>query len=189
MFKIIKKSAKSKARLGEISTSHGKIKTPCFMPDATRAVLKHLSNQDLERLGIQSIVINTFHLYLQPGLKIIKENNSIHNFMNWQRPLLSDSGGYQVYSLIHKNNKLGKIYNDGAEFRSPLDGSRHELTPQKSIQIQFDLGTDMIVCLDDCPPNNNHKKIETAVKRTIEWAQECKQEYNQQIKKRKVLLH
>jgi queuine tRNA-ribosyltransferase len=107
--------------------------------------------------------------------------------MNWSGPLLSDSGGYQVFSLVHRNKKMGKISDEKVIFRSPLDGSLHELSPEKSIQIQFDLGTDMIVCLDDCPPNEfSRPDLEKAVERTIAWAKRCKQEYLKQIKKRKI---
>jgi queuine tRNA-ribosyltransferase len=126
-------------------------------------------------------------LYLQPGMKTIKKMGGIHSFMNWEKPLLSDSGGYQVFSLIHKNKRNGKITDDKVIFKSPLDGSRHELTPEKSIQIQFALGTDMIVCLDDCPPNDFSRiDLERAVVRTIAWAKRCKYEYERQIKKRKL---
>lgn len=187
MFKIIIKSKKSQARLGELTTAHGVIKTPFFMPDATRAGLKNISADDLSALNLDAMVVNTFHLYLQPGVSLIKKFKGVHKFMNWDKPLLSDSGGYQVFSLIHKNKKLGKISDAAAEFRSPLDGSRHILTPEKSIQIQFDLGVDMMVVLDDCPPNDFDKKqITDSVERTIVWAKRCWQEFDRQIKKRKL---
>jgi queuine tRNA-ribosyltransferase len=185
MFKIIKK--KRKLRIGKVLTKNGEINSPFFMPDATRGFVKALSNQDLEELKIGPLVVNTYHLYLQPGLDMIKKTEGIHKFMNWNKPLLSDSGGYQIFSLIHKNPKLGKITDSGAIFRSPIDGSRHILTPEKSIQIQFDLGVDMMVVLDDPPPNHYPKeKIRKAVERTIKWAQRCKIEYEKQIKKRKI---
>lgn len=111
----------------------------------------------------------------------------IHKFMNWPHPLLSDSGGYQVFSLIHKNPKMGKITDKEVIFRSPLDGSIHKISPEKAIEIQFDLGVDMMVCLDDPPPNDYAKeKIEKAVRRTIAWARRCKTEYEKQLKKRKI---
>lgn len=186
-FKILKNSTKSQARLGEIQTKHGVISTPFFMPDATRGVIKNLSSQDLELLGLQAMVVNTFHLYLQPGREKIKKSKGIHNFINWHKPLLSDSGGYQVFSLAHKNSKLGKILADRVKFKSPLDGSLHELTPEKSISIQFDLGTDMIVVFDDCPPNDSSdKEIKKSIEHTLNWAKKCKLEFNKQIKKRKL---
>ena len=187
MFKTLQQSKKSSARLGEIKVKSGVIQTPFFMPDATRGVIKSLSTSDLEKLNLQAMVVNTYHLLLQPGMNLIKKSKGIHQFMNYSKPLLSDSGGFQVFSLIHKNPRLGKIYNDKVKFKSPIDGKEHELTPEKSIQIQFDLGTDMIVVLDDCPPNSSSKiEIEKAISHTIHWAKKCKAEYNRQIKKRKI---
>jgi len=186
MFEIIKQD-KSGIRFGRIKTAHGLIKTPFFMPDATRGFLKLINNREIKETGTEVLVVNTFHLYLQPGLDVIKKAGGIHKFMDWTGPLLSDSGGYQVFSLVHRNKKMGKISDERVTFRSPLDGSRHELSPEKSIQIQFDLGTDMIVCLDDCPPNEfSRRDLEKAVERTIAWAKRCKQEYLKQIKKRKI---
>ena len=185
-FKIIK-TAKDGRRWGEIITKHGKIKTPFFMPDATRGYLKLLSRGDLEKIDMGPMVVNTYHLYLQPQMEIIKKAGGIHKFMDWSKPLLSDSGGFQVFSLVHRHANMGKITDDHVRFRSPLDGSWHELTPEKSIQIQFDLGVDMMVCLDDCPPNSYSKEqLAEAVDRTIAWAKRCKKEYLKQIKKRKI---
>lgn len=174
-------------RTKTIKTNHGVIKTPFFMPDATRGLVKLLSQDELEKAGTVALVVNTLHLYLQPGLSIIKKSGGIHKFMNWPGPLLSDSGGYQVFSLIHKDSKMGKITDSGAVFRSPQDGTKHVLTPEKSIQIQFDLETDMMVCLDDCPPNEFGKKdLARAVERTVSWAKRCRIEYVKQVKKRKI---
>lgn len=185
MFKLLKKSKISNARLGLIKTTHGKIETPFFMPDATRAVIKNLSNEDLFALGLDAFVVNTYHLFLQPGMDIIKKSGGVHNFMDWQHPILSDSGGYQVFSLIHKNKNNGKITDDKVIFKSPLNGARYELTPEKSIQIQFTLGVDMMVVLDDCPPNNyTDSQISQAVNRTVAWAKRCLIEFNKQIEKR-----
>lgn len=170
-----------------IKTNHGILETPFFMPDATQAQVKFLDVNETAEAGIGALVINTLHLYLQPGSKIIKKAQGVHKFMNWDKPILSDSGGYQVFSLIHKNSKMGKITDKGAVFHSPLDGSIHELTPEKAIQIQFDLGVDMMVCLDDCPPNDfSRKDISASVERTIIWAARCKKEYEKQLKKRKI---
>ena len=185
MFEILKKEEKK--RQGVLKTKNGEIKSPFFMPDATYGFIRSLGKNDLEKIGVEPMVVNTYHLYLQPGMDLIKKAKGIHNFMNWDKPLLSDSGGYQVFSLIHKNPKMGEITDDGVIFRSPLDGSKHEITPEKSIQIQFDLGVDMIVCFDDPPPNSDSKeKISRAVERTIAWAERCKVEYIKQIKKRKI---
>ncbi|MFH1233234.1 MAG: tRNA guanosine(34) transglycosylase Tgt [Patescibacteria group bacterium] len=184
MFKILKKSKISHARLGLITTPHGNIKTPFFMPDATRAVIKNLSNEDLRALGLDALVVNTYHLYGQPGLKIIKKSKGVHSFMDLQCPILSDSGGYQIFSLIHKNKVNGKITDNEVIFKSPLDGARHVLTPEKSIQIQFTLAVDMMVVLDDCPPNNyEENQISQAVTRTVAWAKRCVVEFNKQVKK------
>ncbi|MFH1744608.1 MAG: tRNA guanosine(34) transglycosylase Tgt [bacterium] len=189
MFKIIKKSKKNKARIGILKTAHGEIETPFFMPDATRAVVKDLSNSDLKALGLPAMVVNTLHLYLQPGLETIRKAKGVNKFMSWDKPLLSDSGGFQVFSLAHKSAGMGKIHEDRVDFKSPLDGAKHSLTPKKSIEIQFDLGTDMMVCFDDCPPNDNSDAVELAVERTIRWARECKNEYDRQIKKRKLSVN
>jgi len=186
MYKIIKTS-KSGIRQGELKTAHGTLATPFYMPDATRGFIKLTTNEEVKKTGTKALVVNTFHLYLQPGLKIIEAAGGLHKFMNWSGPLLSDSGGFQVFSLIHKNPKLGKILDDKVIFKSPLDGSKHELSPEKSIQIQFGLGVDMMVCLDDCPPNEfSRPDLELAVARTIAWAKRCKAEYLRQIKKRKI---
>ncbi|MFA6995049.1 MAG: tRNA guanosine(34) transglycosylase Tgt [Patescibacteria group bacterium] len=185
MFKLLK-TTKSGIRLGLIKTVHGLIKTPFYMPDATRGFVKLTDNEILKKTKTNALVVNTFHLYLQPGLDIIRRAGGIHRFMNWPGPLLSDSGGFQVFSLIHKNKALGKITDEKVIFKSPLNGSRHELTPEKSIQIQFALGVDMMVCLDDCPPNEfSRVDLEQAVERTIAWAKRCKQEYNRQLKIKK----
>ena len=185
--KNIKKTPALNVRRLKIKTNHGVLSSPFFMPDATRGFVKLLSKDDLERVGTMALVVNTFHLYLQPGLKIIEKAGGLHKFMNWDKPLLSDSGGFQVFSLIHKNPQMGKITDQKVTFKSPLDGSKHELTPEKSIQIQFILGVDMMVCLDDCPPNEfDRHDLEIAVNRTIAWAKRCKIEYEKQLKKRHI---
>jgi queuine tRNA-ribosyltransferase len=184
MLKILKNIKRNSVRLGKIKTRHGVIDTPFFMPDATRGFVKAIDSDDLKKLKMGPLVVNTFHLYLQPGMKIIKKAGGIHKFMGWGGPLLADSGGYQVFSLVHKNQKMGRITDKNVIFKSPFDGSRHQLTPEKSIQIQFDLGVDMMVCLDDCPPNDFDKSgLEKSVERTIVWAKRCRREYDKQIKR------
>lgn len=184
MFKLLDKK-KSGLRLGKIKIKNGEINTPFFMPDATRGFVKLLSPQELLKTQTQALVVNTFHLYLQPGVKLIKHAGGIHAFSGWSGPILSDSGGFQVFSLIHGNSKMGKVSDEKVTFKSPLDGSWHEFTPEKSIQIQFDLGVDMMVCLDDCPPNEfSRLQLEDSVIRTIAWARRSKLEYERQIKKR-----
>lgn len=185
MFKV-KKSKILPVRRGKIKTNNGVIDTPFFMPDATRGFIKSLSNGDLEKLKMGPMVVNTYHLYLRPGIKKIKKAGGMHKFMDWNGPLLSDSGGFQIFSLIHQNPLMGKITDNEVVFKSPIDGSKHILTPEKSIQIQFDLGVDMMVTLDDCPPNDCKKKdLEKAVERTINWAGRCAKAYDRKLKIRK----
>ncbi len=169
-------------RVGVIATRKGNLQTPFFMPDATRATVRGLTREDIERTGVKALVVNTYHLFLQPGEALIRDAGDIHTFMDWPHPVLSDSGGYQVYSLIHKNSELGRITEEGAEFRSVLDGSKHLLTPERSIQIQFDLGVDMMVVLDDPRPNEAPEaEIVAAVDRTLRWAKRCREEYDRQV--------
>jgi len=183
MFEITKEEGKS--RVGILKTRRGDVVTPFFMPDATRASVRGLTNEQLRSAGINPMVVNTYHLLLQPAMELMKNAGGVHKFMNWDGPLLSDSGGYQVYSLIHKNSKLGKITEEGAVFRSVLDGSKHLLTPERSIQIQFDLGVDMMVVLDDPRPVGvPRKEHEKAVARTLRWAKRCLIEYNKQCAER-----
>ncbi len=186
MFEFRKKENES-GRIGILKTKRGVINTPFFMPDATRAFVRSLNITDLKNIEMGPMVVNTYHLYLNPGMETIKKAGSVNDFMNWEKPLLSDSGGYQVFSLIHKNPEMGKVMEDEVIFKSPLDGKKHTITPEKAIEIQFDLGVDMMVVLDDPAPNNYpRKKIEAAVERTIRWAKRCKDEYERQIKKRKI---
>lgn len=169
-------------RVGEIITRKGVLRTPFFMPDATRATVRGLTRTDLEAVGVQALVVNTYHLMLQPDETLIRDAGGIHAFMDWPHLVLSDSGGYQVYSLIHKNKDLGRITEEGAEFRSILDGSKYLLTPERSIQIQFDLGVDIMVCLDDPRPNDaTEAEIVAAVDRTLRWGQRCRDEYDRQV--------
>lgn len=175
------------SKKNEVNLAREKLKLPIFMPDATRGVVKSLSIEDTLKTGTKAMVVNTLHLYLQPGLEVIEAAGGLHSFMNWPHLLLSDSGGFQVFSLIYGNAKMGKIYDDRVIFKSPLNGQEHELSPEKSIQIQFNLKTDMMVTLDDCPPNGASKiDLEKSVERTISWAKKSKEEYLKQIEKRKI---
>lgn len=184
---ILKKSEKNLSRSLEVSLKSGKLTTPFFMPDATRASVRGLTTDQILETGIEAMVVNTYHLFLQPQMDLIRKAGGVHQFMNWNKPLLSDSGGYQVYSLIHKNAHLGKITEDGAVFRNILNGKKHLLTPELAIEIQFDLGVDMMVVLDDPRPNNVSREIiDESVERTIRWAKRCKIEYKKQIEKREI---
>jgi queuine tRNA-ribosyltransferase len=175
----------SAGRTGTLLTGSGEIRTPFFMPDATRGSIRGVSLSDLESVGVGPMVVNTYHLMLQPGADFIGEAGGIHRFMGWEEPLLSDSGGYQVYSLIHGNPDMGRITEDGAEFRSVLDGAKHLLTPERAIAIQSDLCVDMMVCLDDPRPNDvSEEEMTASVDRTIRWAKRCREEYDRQVAER-----
>ena len=174
MFKLIKKSKISQARLGKLKTSHGEIQAPFFMPIATKGAVKNLTTAELAILGAEIVLANTYHLYLQPGEKIIKKHGGIHKFMNWLGPILSDSGGYQIFSLA----KIRKIKTEGVEFQSHLDGSKHVLTPAKSIQIQRELGVDIMMALDICPPGDaSESAVAEACDLTFEWLKRCQKEW------------
>jgi len=169
MFKLEAKS--QKARAGTITTSHGEIKTPIFMPVGTRASVKTLWQEDLERLQAQIILGNTYHLYLRPGHELIERMGGLHEFMSWKGPILTDSGGYQVFSLSDMN----KLSEEGVRFQSHIDGSSHLITPEKSMQIQRSLGSDIVMCFDECPKLPATKdELEKSMKLTHRWAQRCK---------------
>lgn len=168
-FKVIKKDRETKAQLGELSVKHGKIKTPNFMPVATLGDVKTLISEDLNEIGVDILISNAYHLYLKPGIEIVKEAGGIHKFMNWNKPVVTDSGGFQIFSLENV-----KISEDGVVFKSKLDGSTHFITPEKSIQIQNDIGADIIMAFDYCPKEwNNYREIEKSVDITIKWAERC----------------
>ncbi len=173
------------ARIGSLTTRSGVLHTPFFMPDATRASVRGVTTDEVKGNGIDAIVVNTYHLFLQPGEALIEKSGGIHRFMHWDGPILSDSGGYQVYSLIHQNPEMGRITEEGAEFKSIFDGSKHLLTPERAIRIQFDLGVDMMVCLDDPRPNGvSEEEAHLAVERTLRWAKRCKIEFEKQVHER-----
>lgn len=170
-FELIKEEKYTKARLGRIHTPHGVIDTPVFMPVGTRATVKAMTPEEVESLGAQIILSNTYHLYLRPGHDLIKEAGGLHKFMNWHRPILTDSGGFQVFSL----GDLRKITEDGVEFRSHIDGSKHFLSPEKSIEIQNVLGSDIIMAFDECTPYPaTYEYVEQSMERTSRWAKRCK---------------
>jgi len=178
-FEILHRDKKTKARLGKIKTDHGEIETPAFVAVGTAASVKSLTPQEISQTGTQIFFVNTFHLHFRPGEKVIKKLGGVHKFMNWNGPIISDSGGFQVFSLAReKEINLVKISDRGVEFRSPWDGTKDFLTPEKSIAIQKDLGTDIILCLDDCTPYPvTHKKAEISLQRTHRWAQESLKAY------------
>ena len=199
-FKIVKKSKKSRARLGVLKTTHGEIETPAFVPVATQATIKALSSEEVKETKSQILIANTFHLHTKGADKIIKLSGGIHKFMNWRRPLMTDSGGFQVFSLgfgkdygvgkilkqkskvleketflrditTNQQPKFVKITNDGVWFNSPIDGSKLFLNPKKSIQIQEAIGADIIFAFDECPPPNaDYEYNKKAMERTHQWA-------------------
>ena len=158
------------ARAGVIETPHGKIETPVFMPVGTQATVKTMTREELETIGAEIILGNTYHLYLRPGDKLIDDFGGLHKFMNWDRPILTDSGGFQVFSL----GDLRKITEEGVHFRSHIDGSKHFLTPEKSIDIQNNLGSDIMMALDECPPGlSTREYLIPSIERTTRWAKRC----------------
>jgi len=158
------------ARKGILKTEHGNIKTPIFMPVGTIGAVKTMAPEDLHSVQSQIILGNTYHLYLRPGTKVLNEAGGLHKFNSWDKPILTDSGGFQVFSLA----RLNKISDDGVEFQSHLDGSRHMFTPEFSMEIQRNIGADIIMAFDECPPGDSEKKIvEKAVERTTKWIERC----------------
>ncbi len=170
-FTIIGKDKNSDARLGTIRTPHGDVSTPVFMPVGTQAAVKALTPEQVRGLGAEIILGNTYHLYLRPGHRLIADLGGLHRFMNWQGPILTDSGGFQIYSL----GALRKIAEEGATFQSHIDGSPHFLGPESAIEIQEALGSDIMMCLDQCiayPATRDESEM--ALDRTARWALRCK---------------
>jgi len=159
-----------------LRTAHGDIQTPFFMPIATKGAVKTLSSADMERLGAEILLSNTYHLYLRPGMDVMRAFGGLHKFMDWHGPILTDSGGYQVFSLSARR----KITEEGAEFASHIDGSKHMLTPEKSMEIQQALGSDIAMVLDECtPPDYDQYTLNNSVERTTRWAQRSKDHFEQ----------
>lgn len=172
MFTVIQNDPLCRARLGRLETGRVKADTPVFMPVGTQATVKTMTPDDLYEIGAGIILANTYHLYLRPGENLIKRAGGLHRFMNWGKGLLTDSGGFQVFSL----SSLRHICDEGVEFRSHIDGSTHFLTPEKVMQIQMDLGADIAMCFDECAPYPcTFEEARQAVERTTLWATRCKQ--------------
>ncbi|RKD34660.1 tRNA guanosine(34) transglycosylase Tgt [Thermohalobacter berrensis] len=170
-YELIKKSNECNARLGRLHTPHGIVETPIFMPVGTKATVKTMTPEELKEIGAQIILSNTYHLYLRPGHDLVEEAGGLHKFMNWDKPILTDSGGFQVFSL----GDLRKITEEGVEFRSHLDGSKHFISPEKSIEIQNSLGADIIMAFDECPPYPSDRDyVKKSLERTTRWAKRCK---------------
>jgi queuine tRNA-ribosyltransferase len=171
MFELLKTDASSKARLGRLHTPHGVVDTPVFMPVGTQASVKAIDPRELEEMGAQIILGNTYHLFIRPGLEILEQAGGLHRFMAWDKPILTDSGGFQVFSLAG----IRKIKAHGVEFRSHLDGSPLFLGPKEAMHIQRVLGSDIAMTFDECPPHDAPpRELRAAVDRTLRWALECR---------------
>lgn len=160
-----------RARAGVFSTPHGRLTTPIFAPVGTQATVKALTPSQVEEAGASLVLANTYHLYLRPGADLVAEMGGLHKFMQWDKPILTDSGGFQVFSLAETR----KIDADGVTFKSHIDGSSHRFTPEKAIEIQEKLGADIIMAFDECAPPYDRQVNELALRRTHDWAQRCKQ--------------
>ena len=184
MFTLLKKDDKTKARAGVLETAHGKIETPIFMPVGTQGTVKALSVDELNACGTQIILGNAYHLYLRPGLDIIRKAGGLHRFIGWDKPILTDSGGYQVFSLA----RLRKLSDEGAEFSSHIDGSKHFLTPESVIDIQRALGSDIMMMFDECvhyPAARDY--VEQSLALTTRWARRSKA-YDEQSRTKQLLF-
>jgi queuine tRNA-ribosyltransferase len=171
---VLKTSLETQARLGKLITSHGAVPTPAFLPVASQGTVKALIPEELKDIGVTIVLSNTYHLYLRPGIDIIEKLGGLHRFMGWDGPILTDSGGYQVFSLA----RLCKVTDDGVTFRSHIDGSEHHLTPELVIEFQQKLGADIIMVLDECPAHDaSLAKVREAMDRTSKWAERCRKHH------------
>src|SRR3990167_4594524 len=188
MFKLLHKDKTSKARLGKLLTAHGEVNTPVFMPVGTQGTVKAISNDELNDCGVEIILGNAYHLFLRPGLDIIKSAGGLHKFIGWQKPILTDSGGYQGFSLA----VLRKINEKGVEFSSHIDGAKHFITPERVIEIQEVLGSDIMMTFDECvhyPAARDY--VEQSLALTTKWARRSKEYFEGQgarVKGQKIQL-
>ncbi|WP_419727642.1 tRNA guanosine(34) transglycosylase Tgt [Terrisporobacter petrolearius] len=171
-YELIKTCKQSGARLGRLHTPHGVIETPIFMPVGTQATVKAMTPEELKEIGSQIILSNTYHLYMRPGHDLVKEAGGLHKFMNWDKPILTDSGGFQVFSL----GPLRKITEEGVHFRSHIDGSKHFISPEKAMEIQNALGSDIMMAFDECAPYPADREyVKNSLERTTRWLRRCKE--------------
>ena len=171
-YELIKKDSRTKARRGRVNTPHGPIETPVFMPVGTAGTVKAMSPEEIKEMGAEIILSNTYHLYLRPGHEVVKAAGGLHRFMNWDKPILTDSGGFQVFSL----GAMRKISEEGVEFRSHIDGSKHMLSPEKSMEIQNALGSDIMMAFDECAPYPADRNyVKNSLERTTRWLKRCKE--------------
>ena len=171
-YELIKKDSRTKARRGRVNTPHGPIETPVFMPVGTAGTVKAMKPEEVRDMGAQIILGNTYHLYLRPGHEVVKAAGGLHKFMNWERAILTDSGGFQVFSL----GAMRKISEEGVEFRSHIDGSKHMLSPEKSMEIQNALGSDIMMAFDECAPYPADRNyVKNSLERTTRWLKRCEE--------------
>src|SRR5213079_3523385 len=171
MFDLLTTDPRSKARRGRVTTAHGAIETPAFIPVGTQASVKAVSPRELRELEAQIILGNTYHLFVRPGIEVIRDFGGLHKFMNWNGPILTDSGGYQIFSLT----KLRKITEEGAHFQNHVDGTPAFISPEIAMQIQTELGSDIVMVLDECPPwPCEYDYAARSAELTARWAQRCK---------------
>lgn len=184
-FDLISTDPASRARAGLLNLPHGRVETPAFMPVGTQASVKALTSSDLQQIGAPIILSNAYHLYLRPGVDVIAEAGGLHSFMNWDRPLLTDSGGFQVFSLA----ALNKVDEQGVRFRSHLDGSEHFMSPEKAIEVQQALGADIIMCFDECTsyPATSEQAAKS-LRLTLRWAERCKKQMEESGNGRQALF-
>ncbi len=173
-FRIIHEDKATKARVGKISTAHGSFKTPVFLPVGTQATVKTFSPQDLKEIGIECILANAYHLFIRPGIDVIKDGGGLHRFMGWEGPILTDSGGYQIFSLV----SFRKVEEEGVRFCSHFDGAKHFLSPEDVIDVQKDLGSDILMILDECTPYPCDRDYALrSMELTIRWAKRSKERF------------
>ncbi|MCL7967351.1 MAG: tRNA guanosine(34) transglycosylase Tgt [marine benthic group bacterium] len=165
-----------RARAGTLELRSGTVPTPCFMPVGTQGTVKSLTPEDLEAIGAKILLGNTYHLYLRPGTEVIEEAGGLARFMNWNGPVLTDSGGFQIFSLA----RINRVSDDGVTFQSHIDGSRHLLTPERAVEIQTSLGSDIMMALDECPPGRaDPDTARTALERTLTWLARCRRRHEE----------
>jgi len=167
-FRVLKKDSKTSARVGRLSTGRNIVSTPVFMPVGTKGTVKAVTSEQLYEMGCSIILGNLYHLYLQPGIEVIEEAGGLHKFINWKKSILTDSGGFQVFSL----GKIRKVVEDGVEFKSIIDGSYHFFSPAKVIEMQTKISSDIMMVLDECIPfSADYRYVIEAARRTLKWAE------------------
>jgi queuine tRNA-ribosyltransferase len=176
LFEHVIEGTEGAARAGTLTLPHGQVKTPVFMPVGTQATVKTLTPEEVEGLGAQIILGNTYHLYLRPGHELVREMGGLHRFQGWKKPILTDSGGFQVFSL----SDINRIEEEGVTFQSHIDGSRHLFTPERVMEIERALGADVVMAFDQCPPGQSSREVATeAYERTLRWLERCRRRFEQ----------